>query len=487
MNLCHAIFSRPVEAKTLGLFRVMWGVALLLSAASLFKWQSNFFSPSFAHFRYFGFEWVPIPQSESIVLFEIVTLCVLAVGVITGIAFRYSLAGFVLIYAHLFLIEAVWFNNHYYLIILISILLCFTKADLYFNVLSWIKKRAEKPVIEPVKIPVWNYSILRAQVIVVYFCGGLLKLNPDWLRGEPFRTFLQVYGITRWPFTSVAKSEWFVYFVSWSGIAIDLICPFLLLFRKTRWISIGVLIMFHLCNSRLFAIGWFPVVGIILLIPFLDPRLNVWKKSKFVSSPSESISGFKWSACGIFLGIFFLLQLILPIRFLVSGGEPSWTEVGQKFSWRMMHRHKEAELHFLYQPREAAAWLYRNPSKMPKNFFDQNNSMKTHPWQILQYVRWLDRVLTENGFPDTQIKVISVVSLNRIPFQVMIDPTADLTEVSYSDLRCPDWIAPFDPNLRKEPMLPLVLSSKRLEIEKALERYFKKNPEKEILHRNFMN
>jgi len=38
--------------------------------------------------------------------------------------------------------------------------------------------------------PAGSLYLLAARMAIVYFYGGLAKLNSDWLRGEPMRTWL---------------------------------------------------------------------------------------------------------------------------------------------------------------------------------------------------------------------------------------------------------------------------------------------------------
>ena len=49
-----------------------------------------------------------------------------------------------------------------------------------FSVDAW---RAGKR--ESATVPIWTIWLLRFQIGVPYFFGGIAKLNPDWLAGEP--------------------------------------------------------------------------------------------------------------------------------------------------------------------------------------------------------------------------------------------------------------------------------------------------------------
>ena len=71
------------------------------------------------------------------------------------------------------------------------------------------------------------------QIFIVYFYGGIAKINPDWLRGEPMRHWLQnssdfpVVG----PFLT---TELAAYLFSYGGLLFDLLIGFILLSSKTR-------------------------------------------------------------------------------------------------------------------------------------------------------------------------------------------------------------------------------------------------------------
>lgn len=144
--------------------------------------------------------------------------------------------------------------------------------------------------------------------------------------------------------------------------------------------------------------------------------------------------------------------------------------MGNKFSWRVMLRNKDAYIKFRFSHPEAEAWLNEHPSLSPKLAADQVAMMTKHPWMILQYARELDRVLSENSMPDTKITVISVVALNDRPYGVMIDPTVDLTEVDYPLWGVPDWIVPLGANPSGESRV-ITRAGRRDAIVQALKRH----------------
>src|SRR5207342_1729744 len=84
-----------------------------------------------------------------------------------------------------FLLEEARYLNHFYLLCLISFLLVFLPAHRAFSVDAQLKPKLRSRV-----APAWTLWLMRFQVGVVYFFGGIAKLNGDWLRGVPLDAWL---------------------------------------------------------------------------------------------------------------------------------------------------------------------------------------------------------------------------------------------------------------------------------------------------------
>jgi hypothetical protein len=299
-------------------------------------------------------------------------------------------------------------------------------------------------------------------MVIVYFFGGVAKLNEDWLVGEPIRFWLSDEQLGP-PLGWVVNQEWFAWFVSYGGLVFDLTVGFLLLHRRTFWPAAAAVVSFHLTNDRIFDIGIFPFMGIASLVIFMDPtttrRALHWLAAKPSSSkpsrrrprrtarPTAPSSGSTPApAAAIALVVaWFGFQVLWPLRIHFYRENPGWSEVGQHFSWRMMLRTKDAYLKFVFEPPEAEALLERT-DQLPKITPVHLKQMVKIPHFILQYAHELDRRLERLGMPDVEIRALSIVSMNGRPFQPMIDPEVDLTEASYGFFEVPPWIVP----LRKD-------------------------------------
>ena len=107
----------PVDIASLVALRVLLGVVLLGSVCR-FAWngwiRSQFVEPGFA-FKYYGFGWVPITPAPWI-FWEFALLGLLATAVAAGFRYRVSVLLFIAVLAHVQLMDATNYLNHYYFV-----------------------------------------------------------------------------------------------------------------------------------------------------------------------------------------------------------------------------------------------------------------------------------------------------------------------------------------------------------------------------------
>ena len=87
--------------------------------------------------------------------------------------------------AYTFLVEKAAYQNHFYLLCLISFFMIWIPSHRTFSIdawRGWIRSDGT--------VPTWTLWLLRGQIAIVYFFGGLAKLNSDWLHGEPMQTHI---------------------------------------------------------------------------------------------------------------------------------------------------------------------------------------------------------------------------------------------------------------------------------------------------------
>ena len=103
-------------------------------------------------------------------------LGLLAIFIIIGFLYRISAFLFFLGFSYIFLLDQTNYLNHFYLISLLSFILIWIPAHTNYSV-----DAALCPELKKDTIPAWALWLLRFQIGIAYFYGGIAKINPDWL------------------------------------------------------------------------------------------------------------------------------------------------------------------------------------------------------------------------------------------------------------------------------------------------------------------
>ncbi|MFO1463907.1 MAG: HTTM domain-containing protein [bacterium] len=432
----------PIDAASLGMFRILFG-ALMAWQAWYFleksRYVSYFLKPGF-HFTYELFPFVrPLPAPYFVAL--LVAMLAAAILISLGLYYRFAVLSYLLGFSYIFLLDKAYYNNHYYAIILLCFLMLFVDGT---NWASLDALRRPRPAV----VPYWQLFLLRAQVFVVYFFGGIAKLNSDWLHGEPMRHWLvKSSGL---PVVGpLLTTPWAPYFFSWGGLAFDLSIGFLLWWRKTRLWAFFAILFFNLTNSLLFQIGVFPFLMIATATLFDEPD---WpRKILPLQSPAPDLSlatglDARRGAVTAFVFLYLGLQFFLPLRHWLYPGEVSWTEQGHYFSWHMKLRDKSGHLKFYAGDAKTGALEEVDPGLELNSF--QRAKLIQRPQFIYQYAQHLKDQLLARGVAEPMVRVDAWVSLNGRPLQQAIDPTVNLASTPSSLWRGDPWILPLDPNSR---------------------------------------
>ena len=458
-RLCHRLF-RPVDNSFLIFFRIVFGAIMLWEVYRYLTagWISRYYIEPTIYFSYYGFSWVkPWPGNGMYIHF--VVLGLVAFCVLIGFFYRIAATLFFLGFSYVFLLDQTRYLNHFYLIVLISFIMIFLPAERALSVDARLR-----PTIRSDTTPVWTLWLLRTQIGIAYFFGGIAKLNADWLRGEPMRSWLQPY--THLPvFGNFFANEWVVYSFVFGGLLLDLLVVPLLLWRRTRPYAFIAAVIFNLINSQIFQIGIFPwfMLGATLIFfpPDLMRRVVRWIIHAFttdasIESPPETqlkpapanpapvveecgpLTS-RQKAIAVLLATYLAFQVFLPLRHFAYPGNVSWTEEGHNFSWHMKLRTKRADALFtVVHPASGRTWAID-----PREHLEARQFMKmtTHPDMILQYSHFLVEQKRREGFDNVEVRARVMASLNGRKPQLLIDPEADLAKERLSLLPA-KWILP---------------------------------------------
>jgi len=423
-------------------FRIAFGMLMLFSTIRFIAlgWiDVQYVKPTF-HFTYYGFSWVqPLNEIGMYCVFGLMILA--AIGITLGFWYRLSAVLFFLLFTYVELLDVSYYLNHYYFVSLIAGILCFLPANCFCSV-----DCKRNPSIQKTIIPHWTIDLLKFQISCVYFFAGIAKINADWLMNAlplklwlPAQDTIPIIGF-------VFKYEITAYISSWFGMLFDCLTPLLLLLRKTRIIAYILVVSFHVVTGLLFQIGVFPIVMIMLTTVFfsnefhkriIDKIQNWFDLGKTIYTENQFSTN---KSTALLVMTYVLIQLLLPMRYILYPGNLYWSEQGYRFSWRVM----------LMEKAGTATFYITDTITGKKGFVDnyqflnihQEKQMSFQPDMIVQYAKHLKNEYQKKGVNNPKVTAEIYVTLNGRPSQLYVDSTIDLSTLE-DTFANKTWIRPF--------------------------------------------
>ncbi|MEO1408475.1 MAG: HTTM domain-containing protein [Bacteroidota bacterium] len=446
------LVTDPILIYPLVTFRILFGSLLLFSTTRflVLGWiEPHYVEPTF-HFRYYGFDWLPILGGPWLYLIHGLLLLG-ALGFTLGYRYRWSALLVFTSFTYLELIDLSFYLNHYYFVSLVCFLALFVPANRALSLdVRWGRRTYANHV------PAWTINAFKLLIAIVYCYAGLAKINADWLLYAlplkiwlPAKDGLPLLGpLFAW--------DWTPYLFSWAGMLFDTTIVFFLLYRPTRILAYLAVVVFHLLTGLLFQIGVFPLVMIGVVTIFFSPpwhrqllrRLARWfdpwhlaRLDQVAVIPYRLPISRRRPLLSLLM-FFFVFQLLFPWRYLAYPGNLFWTEEGYRFSWRVMLMEKSATATFYL--REAAS--EREKIVINRTFLSphQEKQMAMQPDMVLQFAHHLARHYGTEARPIESVRAEVYVTLNSRPSRLLIDPQFNLLEAR-EGWRPKSWILPFNP------------------------------------------
>lgn len=424
-----------VDNSPLVLFRMIFGLLAALESygAIATGWlNETLIAPDFT-FSIIGFEWIqPLDGNGMIIYFLIMGTS--ALFIMLGLFYRASTFVFLSMWTLVYMMQKTHYNNHYYLLILLSAAMLILPAhkdkslDAHFG-LTMARQSCARAC---------HYFFV-IQILIVYVYASINKMHLDWIEAKPLSIWFQ-YKANYWLIGPLLQESWFQKVIAWGGILYDGSIFFLLLHPKTRKLGFVLSIFFNLFNSFVFQIGIFPYLMIGLTVFFYPPDTirNIFFKKKPKVYPIRKHLSLGWTSV---LVIYFLIQLLLPLRHRLFEGDASFTEEGHRLSWRMMLRAKTGFLSMYVDDKKTGdrERLKLNQYLSP----DQRAAIVGQPDMIWQLAQRIKNEYHAAG-KDVAIYAKAKVSLNGHPMKDLIDSTVDLSSVPWEPFKHSDWILTYD-------------------------------------------
>ncbi|HUF33065.1 MAG TPA: HTTM domain-containing protein [Acidimicrobiales bacterium] len=442
----HEAATRPVSSASVAFLRMAFGVGMVVNTLLYLPvLVRDYYVDTSFHFSYGPLTFVqPLPGAGMYLVY--VAMGITGVLIALGRWYRWAAAAFFVLTTYVFLIDSTFFQNHEYLISLLALLL----AVLPGIDGRWSLDVERHPERRRSTVPAWVVWLLRFQVGVPYFFGGIAKLNGDWLRGEPLRAWLASRTDIGW-LNGLLTNDGVVWFMAHGSLVLDLVVVWLLLHRRTRVPAYVVVTGFHLLNVWLFGLFIFPWLMIAATTIFFDPSwperaLARWRSPAAEAPPRpEPAAGGRVRRLSPLLvgalGLWVALQVLLPLRHLTVAGSPSWTEEHHRFSWHMKLRDKRGDVTYVVTAADGRTWRVDPAEQLsPKQAY----RLSGHPERLVHFARHLS---AQHG--GAEVRAETSVSLNGRRPQPIVDPTVDLASQPVLWWGPADWILPLEEPLRR--------------------------------------
>ncbi len=426
--------SQQIDNAPLILFRMFFGLIFVCeSFGAIFTgWvRINLVEPQLT-FSHIYMEWLqPLPGNGMYYYFIVMGLA--AVGVMLGYRYRLSIILLTLLWAGVYYMQKTSYNNHYYLMLLICLYMCFMPAHRYAS----LDVKSGRVTQKLTMFAACSYLFI-IQITILYFYATVAKFYPDWLDGTFSKNLYA--GLTNSPefFKKIFAEPWFYMSITYLGILFDgLIVP-LLFWKKTRNFAVIISLVFHLFNSFTLHIGVFPYFALSFAVFFYDPddiRKRFFKKKPVAELDATAPEKIPVGIMS-FLTVFLVFQLLLPLRHWVIPGDVLWTDEGHRLSWRMMLRQRGGYTNYTVEDKATGErWRYQLEERLEQ----KQQSRLTSPDMIWQMAQYIKKEYAELG-QDVSVFADSWVSINQRPYSVFINPTVDLAAVNWNYFGHNEWI-----------------------------------------------
>ncbi|KAM3874307.1 vitamin K-dependent gamma-carboxylase [Diretmus argenteus] len=462
------LLNRPTDPASLGIFRCLFGMLMVIDITQ---------ERGLSHLDYKYLDGAPVcrfplfnvlqPLPMDWMYLVYVVMFFGAVGIMLGCFYRLSCLMFISTYWYIFFLDKTTWNNHSYLYGLIGFQLTLMDGNRY-----WSIDGLRKPTKRNAHVPLWNYTLLRSQIFIVYFIAGIKKLDADWVEG-----YSMSYLANHWlfdPFKIILPVELVnLLVVHGGGLVLDLSAGYLLFFDATRPFAIFFVSYFHCMNSQLFSIGMFPYAMLatsplfcypdwprrffarfpaslrgVLPLTTPDPQPSTscvypeqttsTEGQETPSVPKPSKPRFKHKLRAVFALLYLAEQLFLPYSHFITQGYNNWTNGLYGYSWDMMvHSRSHQHVKITYKDGITGEVGYLNPG-----VFTQSRRWKDHGDMLKQYATCLSHYLPRYNISEPEIYFDIWVSINERFQQRIFDPRVDIVKADWSPFHSNSWLMP---------------------------------------------
>jgi vitamin K-dependent gamma-carboxylase len=421
--------SEPMEFTPFFLLRILFGLIaainplLIVSNTNVFN---TYFKEYEIYFNYFDFI-RPFDLETMKILFIISSIN--ALGIAFGFLYKFNCLMYLILTTYFFSINQMFFQNHYYLIILLSLICLFVPLNSQKSIDSKLFPKIKKET-----LPAVYFLVFKMQMIIVYLFGAIVKINSDWLKAYPLRMWLENFTTMSF-WGELRHSTALAYALSYGGLFFDLLIVPGLMYKKTRKISFVLLAGFHFINHNIFQIGVFPFLAFgLTVILFSD-----WKIVAEAKPIKSNTKYHNW----ILFWIYLIIQILIPMKHFLYEGNPVWNGKGHFFSWRMRLSELDNNFYFIVINPLTNQRIEINPdSPHPYLTKKQYAFLSMAPDLVVKTAKYIAQDFYNKSGIYPQVYLGGGLSLNGRPLEPYANLSMDLAKEEYHYFTSYPWILP---------------------------------------------
>ncbi|MHC5361116.1 HTTM domain-containing protein [Myroides sp. LJL110] len=435
-TVCRKL-TRPIDNSGLLIFRMLFGFLFACESfgAILTGWVTENLVDVNLTFNHIYMDFLQVLVGPQMYFYFLI-MGLASIGVMLGYRYRLSIVILTLLWAGAYFMQKTSYNNHYYLLLIICLYMCFLPANDYASLDVKNKRKSKR-----LWMPIWVSYLFIAQISIVYFYGTLAKFYPDWLNGT-FTTLMYSHANIPIFLKDIFTTKSFSIAIAYLGIAFDALIIPMLLYKPTRNFGVIASLIFHLFNSVTLQIGIFPYFALSFALFFYSPdslRAMFFKtKPSFIDKNLFNTNGYINSYCKLILVSILFIQVLLPLRSYFIKGDILWTDQGHRLSWRMMLRSRSGYTNFIVEDKQSKQTHKYELSNVltPKQQARLNTSDMI--WQMAQIIK---KQYALQG-KDVAVYAQSYISVNNRKYAPYVDSSIDLAQIKWNYFSHSNWLLP---------------------------------------------
>lgn len=281
------LWFAPVDARTVGLMRILLGIIILYTHLSLFVELPHVLGPSselfagestiqWKHFSVYDY----IRDADTLYLVHgLLTVPLLMMTV--GFGGRISTAAALLVLLSMHHGNTWMLNGGDRLTRLMVLYMLFVPNTFALSVDAWLARRRGRPL--PAVVPCTTHRLVQLQIAFMYFASGLDKYDGStWRNGSAtyyamsFQDLQRLPGTTDWLLANPVF-QGFTFLMSWVTVGWELLFGVLALWWPSRMVAMVVGLFIHGGIAATMTVGCFSFITLWGYLAFLRPeRLAGW-------------------------------------------------------------------------------------------------------------------------------------------------------------------------------------------------------------------